>query len=528
MFGTPTQSHRPNTLAEQYLDLARENLPVVDRVLCEHGDNSLFDYVRSLKCGSTPSYQPRDDLFEVLERLTRPLLGASVAGKAARDLAEFPLILTANHHGVNSVSQSFQGSLIFALNALQGAVPTRTICVFSCGNVPMNNSEYPRGLLLYHLYPDRDFSAIKFPIFPDKYKRCMVSATPGFDEGMLKRARGTVARMLQSGRIPAGYGAVLRSLLCEEYGRDSVVHLQSYSEQSVVLNHRIWKKLFKEQVKSPEMVYVEIERVAAELLQQDLLNPNSLAYNIMFDPLLREGVLCDLDGVRGCWELKHLSDGMAPRSSGQRISHGHGTVFFWGIDHSRKRVPLRLREEGVKGLMLCGIDDRGDLFCLPFTPQTLIENMQSGRLLPSLFSCFLTLAFARGVVCVGGYFQAEYLPEMQRRLARALHRSGGYGDAAESVDRVKTDNYLSGMQAVMIKADKDHLISAGPIEILTAGPLGKEDIERMAQVSVRDAHLAGLFDTAPDAIPSRLLPSGWSSQLASECNTLLRDSIVVK
>ena len=72
MFGTPTQLHRPNTLAEQYLDLARENLPVVDRVLSEHGDNSLFDYVRSLNCAPTPSYQPRDDLFEVLESIAFP------------------------------------------------------------------------------------------------------------------------------------------------------------------------------------------------------------------------------------------------------------------------------------------------------------------------------------------------------------------------------------------------------------------------------------------------------------------------
>ena len=47
---------------------------------------------------------------------------------------------------------------------------------------------------------------------------------------------------------------------------------------------------------------------------------------------------------------------------------------------------------------------RGEVFELAYTPASICEALKENRVLPSLFTCFLTLSFARGMVCPGGYF----------------------------------------------------------------------------------------------------------------------------
>lgn len=516
------------SLLEHFLRIVRQHLPTVNRAIEDYGETTLSSYLQNFIHDPRPSLQRKDDLFDVLKRLAEPLLGKTVVNQAIRDLSVCPVLLTANHNGVNSIPQSFQASLIFSLNALQGALSIKTVCIFSCGNIPLNNYEYPRGLLLYHLHPARDRLNIKFPIFPDRLKRRMVSVTPGFDQAMIKRAELSLERMLGDGRLPQHIAGTLRNLLREEYADPSVLALKTYSEQSAVLNHRIWRRVFDDSVAVPYMVNVEIERMVAALLEVDLLNAESLAWCAMFDPALRQNVLQDLDGKRGCWQLEKLAARLESFENGQAGPQGCGTVFFWGVDDLGRRIPLHLTADGSSGEALCGIDDQGSLFRVPLTPAALIESLQSRRLLPSLYTCFLVLSFARGFVCVGGYFQGGYLPVMQTGLVRALDRTAGYKVMSRFVAQVPTDRYLSGVAAVMTRADDNHLIPAGPVEILAGGGMGGRDIEQMLLLTVREAHLAGMFETAPEVLPEYLRPPGWEKQLAKECRVLLSDKVVVK
>jgi|GEM_PF-6893490 len=110
-----------SALAEYFLDIVCENLPVVRRAISEYGNVSLSEYVRNLLLKKAEAaYQDRDDLLEVVQKYAASLLGESVGKKIADDLAVSPVVLTANHHGVDYFSQSVQGSLIFALNTLSG------------------------------------------------------------------------------------------------------------------------------------------------------------------------------------------------------------------------------------------------------------------------------------------------------------------------------------------------------------------------------------------------------------------------
>ena len=148
--------------------------------------------------------------------------------------------------------------------------------------------------------------------------------------------------------------------------------------------------------------------------------------------------------------------------------------------------------------------------------------------MPSIFTCFLEVAFARSVVCVGGYYQAEYLPKIQKGLVRALRQAKGYHESASMVEKVITDTYLSGMQTVMIRVKANELIPAGPLEIIAAGGLTKEDLNKILSLTLKDAHLASLFETLPDLAPKAIETNQWQKDLAAECFELLDGKIVVK
>lgn len=171
--------------------------------------------------------------------------------------------------------------------------------------------------------------------------------------------------------------------------------------------------------------------------------------------------------------------------------------------------------------MLRGIDDHGKILEFPFIPEIIIQKLKENQIIPSLFTTFLTISLARGLICLGGYFQAEYLPAMQRGVVNAL-RNIGDNNAANLVAQVRADGYLSGMLAVMTETEDDSLIPAGTAEIIARGGITDNKTDKMLSLTVRDAHIAGLFETVPDAVPHELLLPDWKKELAKECYQDLR------
>jgi hypothetical protein len=118
---------------------------------------------------------------------------------------------------------------------------------------------------------------------------------------------------------------------------------------------------------------------------------------------------------------------------------------------------------------------------------------------------------------------------MQRCIVTALRQTHSYERAARFVEQVPTDGYLIGMIAVMsaLGADKS-LVPAGPVEIISGGGLTRKDVEQILALTVREAHLAGLFDIVVESLPSELALPGWKEQLALGCTQLLDGKVVVK
>ncbi|GMQ75756.1 MAG: hypothetical protein BMS9Abin01_1013 [Gammaproteobacteria bacterium] len=518
------------SIAEHYLKTAVQRLVVVRRTLASYGRLPLRDYLTRLSRFRESSCQGRADLFEAVRDYASPLLGEGLAERAANDLAHTPVVLTANHHGVDFFAQSLQSSLAFALRESDATTRPSTVPVFACGAIPLNNLTYPRGMLIYR--GSRNAAPhwpIKLPVFPDRCRHDLVSDASGFDKTMLHRTGHRVQRLVAEGRIAWDLQSSLQSILQTDYADPSVLAEHGYSEQAVMLNQRIWKRLFRNPEAAPDLVYLEIEKIAARLLRDDLANTSSLAWRVLFEREVRDSVLADLDGQRACWDLSALharAGGGATGSGRPSAAAGCGTVFFWGIDGNKRRIPLSLRP-GNPG-MLVGVGEHGERSEMPLEPTRVCTALKEQELLPSLFTSYLCIALARGVNCVGGYYQAEYLPVMQHAVAGALSKCGRGTAVAEEVSLVPTTAYLSGMQTVMGAAGDAALLPAGVFEIIAGGGLDEGDLTRMGELSVRDAHLASVADTVLDVAADTIDSDRWQERLGVDLRSVLGNRIVVK
>ncbi|UTW03583.1 hypothetical protein KDX31_00595 [Amphritea atlantica] len=510
-------------VAEQLLDAVRYQVPVVDKVLQSAGECTVSEYLQQVCQVSQQSYQPRSDIAEVIYDYVAPLLGEQMAERTAADFLQHPVALTTNHHGVDFFAQSVQGSLLFGL-AKRRVEGVTTIPVFSCANIPLDNMTYPRGALLYACNTAESSWPQRIPFFSNKFRRQLVTRVKGLDRSMLQQAGKRI-----HDRVEKGGNTVLLETLAElletEYLSEDVLFQQGYAAQSVLLNHRLWHRLFCSSATMPDLVTIELEKLAEGLFLKDLHDSSSLVSLVLAEPLIT-AVCKRLDSVPGCWNQTLLEQRWSERGSVDPLkTSGSGTFFFWGVDGRSRRIPLMLSVLADR-LMLCGCDDNGEEYHFSLEPVALSEAIREGRLLPSVFGCFLVIALARGVTCLGGYYQADYLPKMQAAIVDVLQEHS-CSEQATVISASCTDGYLSGMQTIMVD-EADALLPAGLLEILASGEISVAELELISNISLRDAHYASLAETIADAMPATLLGEDWLSQLLSDQRGLLSEKVAIR
>jgi len=487
-----------------------DKLPGVSKVIQERGQLSLLEYAEDLFRNNVCSIQPRDDLIEVISTYSGRLLGSKTAALLERHFQENPVILTANHHGVSYKSITLHGQIIFALPRIldtsSDSIPV--IPVLACGIVPLNNVTFPRGIALAReievsISPEsKTKTFLKVPIIPGKFSQSMVSAVGPITKNMVSKAQRVAEKLFHEGVILESENKVIMSLLGEEYSNTAVLSQPDYSDQAVMLNRRVWRRIFASAIQRgmPDMAYLEMERVVSALLEKDIIDSESLMHNILFDPLLRTDILDRLDGERGCWDhqkLVRLSKCNGNHHPGSEAFRGCGTEFFCFVDDKGRRVPSMLSRNGSPPT-LRGVTPGKDI-SLPFTPDALCNGLRERRLIPSLFSSFATLAFARGLKCIGGFMQVDYLPAMQRSLCRALESRGLY-DWAQNVAQVPTANFVTGINVALSVYPDGAVKPAGAVELIAGGGLTEKDLEKIKEISVYESSISGLLESYSEVV----------------------------
>ncbi len=502
-----------------------QRLPVWQRTIDSQGPMLVADYVAAMRKWSrskqkTKPLQPTQDLLEAVSGYVSPRLGSEVAMQLTREIGESLLIQTANHHGVDFFGQAVQGNILFLLNSAGQCSSAATVPVFSCGSISTSNSSYPRGMLIYDSkLIKNDELPVRIPVFPDGWSQKMVCAAPPFTKEMATAVLKRLEKCINSQWISASVAGTAREVLHSCYFDEFILNQPDYSSQAMIINHRIGKSMFSGPDRKPEIVYMELEHIAASLLLKDLHDNDSLIYRVFFDSQLRHKLTAILDGARGCWHQAKLNDllneglSLFDRLS---LSSGSGTSFFWGVDTKGRRFPLFLSDSSKGTPKLVGRDRAGKLWEYLFDPAELRNYLMQEQMYPSLFTAYLVISLARGIACVGGYFQSEYLPQIQRGLVAALSDTSGYENYVEPVSFIPTDYYLSGMMGILVKTGPYTAVPAGPLEIISRGGINDRYLQNLHQLTVEQAHRMGLFMSYPDITGRDERKPGWQESLALE------------
>lgn len=474
-------------------------------MLTRNGATKICDYIEQLGQHKVAEYadgfQDRGDFIDEIGRYTRETLGQEIAQNIVEDLREIPQVLTVNHHGIDTFAQSTQSNLMFSMRKRADGSPMKTVPVLACGSVPLNNLTYPRGFIIYATSEESAVSGIcKLPLFPDSYKRRLVNVAQAFTAEMLGRSHSRAKKLIADKIIVPGLESALNMVfddltdICEDF--------PDYSRQATVANHRIWRRLFRGRPRRSDLVYIDMEKITGRLLNKDLFEKSTICYQLMFDPELRKRLIENLDGRQGCWQY----DELMRRCTGAGDDPGErgpapGTMFFWGVDAKARQIPLCVMDNrNETGSELCGIDGNGQDWTIPFTPAAITQALQDGSLLPSIFTSYLSISIARGISCVGGYYQADYLPVMHKAVVDTLHGKSAGIAKTDGIEKPGPDLYLSGMQTVGIKKE-GQVRPAGPLEIIASGGLTQGQYEQIGEVTVLQSHIASLYDTISDIGP---------------------------
>jgi hypothetical protein len=499
--------------------------PGIAKIVRDYGRLPLEEYAGSFFRYDSESIQTREDFIEVVSVYARRLLGSRTADLLERHFTDTPVALTANHHGVDYKSLTVQGTIIFSLpkiyHSCNNAVPI--IPVLACGIVPLCNYSFPRGIILSRkievpISPtSKATTFLKLPLIPWKYAHSLVSVTGPITGQMVSKAVKYLEKLTLKSELLDSEIKCLSALL-SEYSGDGILSLPDYSDQAVVLSSVVWKKMFSPSLKDkiPDLAYLEIERVVRELLDRDIRDEASLMHNLLFDPELRNGILRYLDGQSACWDLRklaRLSECGTENHPDSEDFRGCGTVFFWCVDAQGRRVPLLIRESS-SGPILTGVV-QGEGISIPMTPGEIRGKLQERKLLPSLFTSFTTLAFSRGINCIGGFFQVDYLPAMQQGIIRVLE-SRGLLDWAQKCAKVPTTNFVAGMNIAFSLYPDGTTEPAGAVEIISAGGLTQKDLDKIKALTVDEATLSGVMKIRPKSIASEMQNNKLSASLDSK------------
>jgi hypothetical protein len=517
---------------DEYFEKLRFNSLALNSAITKYGSYNIREFITKFEISKNCSYQESDDLLEIIFDYVKKLLGEETAFETVKTIKDGKMLLTANHHGVDSFAQSVQGSLIFSLICRKKNENNTITPIIACGNISLNNLTYPRGILIYGINK-RNFLNIplKIPILPDRVKTKAVCAVNSIKKDNLKNCKKRIFDLKKESFISKNIYEVLNNVIDEDYSSSFVLQQEKFSDQAVILNYRLWKKILNGNLKNTKIVYLELEEITRRLIAKDLNDPRSLAYITLFDPAVRRKILESLNNKKACWEndiLKFKCLRISNQINETNLTKNGGTHFFWGIDKNMKRLSLILEDDGNHDLLLKSIDDNDNLVSIPFKPEILAEKLLNKEIIPSLFLSYLAISFARGIMCIGGYYQSEYLPVMKEKLMEALNGQKSYKNMNKAIRKIETTNYLSGMQTIMIKNDEDSIFPAGLVELIASGGVNDNDIENILTINIEDAHKASILDTLTDLKIDENIDNNWKEIVSKDNYNQLKEKIIIR
>lgn len=274
-----------------------------------------------------------------------------------------------------------EGPTFFAAHQMATrAFPTNEYYIVGAfSNVPFSNSAWPGCFNYSSQYSVQHILDENCPGFND-FLRAEKNRRKDTDEMRLSVTTGT----FRDARV---YRAELpnKLLQIQPFFTPSIEHItpalnneKSFSRWALGCAEKQMRQILGHN----KIVYIDLNEVLVNYLQQVLLNTRHPLYRLFFD-----------------------------------ASTQHEVLSVFGKQLAIFTIPVERRSKWKQeNLYLHGTTLSGHSHSLEFDQESLIAGLQSGYFCPTVFLCFMILSFINGIKCLGGFNQIEYLQLYQQKL----------------------------------------------------------------------------------------------------------------
>jgi hypothetical protein len=413
--------------------------PILEEIVQKRSDKSLYEYTQGfIDINPVPQLEARrPELFAVVQKLLSQRLSARVADEVVEQLKKYPLVSTADHHGPINNPFFVNSNIISGIPYVTGAPGKLKYLVdFSFASISINNSSFPRGI---EFNSDIE-GTVRIPLFPDKLKMGVAYSMRSYTREELDRALDNVKSKERETHISKQKSDAMQDYMEKYYGDPEVLGAKDFSSQITKLNYLMWPSLFRDG-EVPNLIYLEIETIVAELLQQyHFKDTESLIHKFLFDPNYYKLVLRCFEGIDGAFS----------------VDEGRGSYMFWALDDKCRRVALHLKEGRL-------VSNNGE-YDFAYTPEGMAKALENKQVFPGMLLCYLIIALYYGMKCLGGFSQVHDLTLTKEAWMEFLIHLGKRGEV-DAVMPMQTKEYGGDGMLLAYLPSEDQVRPAYGIEM---------------------------------------------------------------
>ncbi len=393
--------HDVKNIAEDFTRLTEmvfAKSPILKENFEKNGNKSLFEHTQSYKENklSASALARRPELIMAVSARATKIFGNEIARSVGKQLEKNFFVSTADHHGMICHPFFLSGNLIAATQA----PALENLLVFSCGNVSLNNSSFPKGLIFHSDSKNhKDIQQLSF--FPASENQRPVLGVHAYTVKDIAHLKKNLWSMVKSKAVRTEVAEKIIEIIDGIYIQPNILEASNFAQQVSLTNMSLWQKFFTSSQSAPRLVYIDQESIVSDLLLSHHLFSETMISRIIFDETVVSIFSKHFDGIRGGFSKKEKK----------------GSYLFWGLPEGSKcRQQLWL--EG------CELVSADGAFRMPLQAEAIAEKLESGELVPSMLLTFLVLAFYYGLKCLGGFLQPSNLTAMKHAYCQTLLEIG--------------------------------------------------------------------------------------------------------
>ena len=466
-----------DTTKEMFLRLKEAVLqkrPVLREIIERWGKKTLIEYAQDYFSVNLnpPILSRQHELISTVHEMVQAQCGPDLAAIASKQLEKYYFVNTADHMGPITHPWALNTSLLIAAPCMAHQDPDlRAVITLACSNVSLNNASFPRGLT-FHSAMNGNVKLHRLSFLPSNSHASAAYGFRPFTMVDIEKLRKLLRQLMRDAEIGAREESMIHDLLTDIYTRDDVLSAQSYPEQMIRTNHRLWQHYFpKDGKQHPDLIYLEQESLVINLLKKFHLYTDTTITHLLFDPEYDPLVQKYFDGILSAFDTKE-----------QR-----GTYLFWGVSKDRNyRVQLWKKDNAL-------VSADGAMR-IELRPEALQAALDAKEIVPSIMLIFMVLSFYYGLKCLGGFNQVNYLTFMKNAYIKMQVDRGNY-KSIEVCARAQTKETVDGVFAFLETPEKK-LMQATGLDLILYGDDQRWHhlLAELEAMTVEDALNPGMAD----------------------------------